>query len=105
MYGRALQGELHLSNVGSWSDDATRIIKEVAKERKIKVNDQRISRKKVVIGDSKCHFFAHLGYTASEPIRTNTTAVGKIKREQVVLSHGLYVYFDNDKFTAYQSQE
>lgn len=105
MYGRALQGELHLSNVDSWSDEATKIIKIVAKERKIKVNDQRILRKKMAMGDSKCHFFAHLGYAASEPVRINTTVAGKIKREQLVMKHGLYVYFDNDKFTAYQSQD
>ena len=105
MYGRALQGELHLSNFDSWSDTAAKIIKEVAKERKIRVNVQRVMRKKLSVGDSKCHFFAHLGYAASKPIRINTTVVGKTTREQIVMNYDLYVYFDNDKFVGYQSQE
>ena len=105
IYGRSLSGALIMPNVDLSDATMIRIVKEIAKERKIKVNDQRVLAKKLRTGDSKCHFYAYLGSGASAPIRINKTVVGKITREQIVMDYGLYVYFDNDKLTAYQTSD
>lgn len=105
IYGRSLSGAIILPNVDLSDEEAIKIIKEVAKERKIKVNNQRALKRKLLMGDSKCQFFAYLGSFTSAPIQINTTVIGKIKREQIVMKHGVYVYFDNDRLTAYQTSE
>ena len=105
IYGRSLSGAIILPDFDLSDEEAIKIIKEVAKDRGIKVNSQRVLKKKLMMGDSKCQFFAYLGSFASAPIKINTTVVGKIKREQLVMKNGVYVYFDNDKLTAYQTSE
>lgn len=105
IYGRSLSGALIMPDVDLSDAAMIKIVKEIARERKIRVNDRRILEKKLRTGDSKCHFYAYLGSAATAPIRINTTVVGNVKREQIVMNYGMYVYFDNDKLTAYQSSE
>lgn len=105
IYGRSLSGALIMPDVNLSDAEMIKIVKEIARDRKIRVNDKRILERKIRTGDSKCHFYAYLGSHATAPIRINTTVIGSVKKEQVVMSNGLYLYFENDKLIAYQMSE
>lgn len=104
IYGSALRGYISHPELSLDNDTAIGIVKEIAIDRKIKINIKNFKKNKAGIGDSKCHFFAVMGFNIGQPSQVNTTVIKGRKIEQYIMKHS-YLYFENDKFTGYQTSQ
>lgn len=102
VYGNALNGRFDFRNLVVEEKKYMELLNFEMKNRKLKVNKNKILAKQVAIGDSKCQVFATVGSGIGEPLNVNKTYVKGSIREQYVMKNNIYLYFDNGILSASQ---